>query len=87
MGTGGGTLAVLDSAVTLTLPSGALPQTTVLLIRPVVGGVLNPRMIDGTAFEVGPETLTLARVGTVSVRYDRAKLAAAPRNRPSSSTS
>jgi hypothetical protein len=66
---------VLDSAVTLSVPSGALAQNTVLLFRPVVGGLLDSRMVAGSAFEVGPETLRLGRSGTLSVRYDPTKLA------------
>ena len=75
LGTGGGTLAVLDSTVTLTVPASALPQTTVLLVRPLVGGVVEPRMVGGTAFEVGPEALQLARAGTLTLRYAPSRLA------------
>ena len=75
VGPGGGTLTMLDNAVTLTVPSGALAQTTVLLARPLVGGVIDPRMVGGSAFEIGPETLSLGLLGTLSVKYDPTKLA------------
>jgi hypothetical protein len=76
VGTGGGTLIMLDSTVAITLLPGSLAQTTVLLVRPVVGGVQDPRMVAGSAFEVEPESLILGRRGTLTVHYDRGKLAA-----------
>jgi hypothetical protein len=75
IGSGGGTLATLDSTVTLTVPSGALSQTTVVLVRPLVGGVLDPRMVSSSAFEIGPENLILLRAGTLTISYNPSKLA------------
>ena len=75
LGPSGGTLTVLDSTVTLSLPPGALAQTTVLFFRPLVGGPLDTLMVGGSAFEVAPEFLDLSGVGTLTVRYDPTKLA------------
>ena len=76
LGRAGGTLFLLDSTVTLAIPESVLPRTTVLLARPMVGGLLHPRMVAGSAFEIGPEDLLLGRPGRLSIHYDPAKLAA-----------
>lgn len=75
LGSNGGTLSVLDNSVTLTIPSGALAQSTTILFRPIIGGVTDPRMVAGTAFEIGPAAFSLSRYATLRVLYDPAHLA------------
>jgi len=76
VGTGGATIKTLDDAVALTIPSGAVLQTTVVLVRPLVGGVIDPRMVTGSAVEIGPESFTIGKLGSLTLRYDPTKLAA-----------
>jgi hypothetical protein len=77
LGPDGGTLALLGGAVTVVAPPSALPQTTTLLLRPAVAAPAEPRLVPGTAFELGPETLAFARSATLTLRYDPARVPAA----------
>jgi|GEM_PF-1755179 len=76
MGPEGGTLTVLGGAATVVLPPTALAAPTTLLLRPATSPAANPRMVPGTAFELGPEGMTFTRPATLTLRYDPARIPA-----------
>ncbi|HEX7089426.1 MAG TPA: Ig-like domain-containing protein [Longimicrobiales bacterium] len=70
VGPEGGTLALLDGAVTIVVPPGALPQTTTILVRPAVSPPPDPGLVPGTAYEIGPEGLIFWLPAALSLRYE-----------------
>jgi hypothetical protein len=76
LGPEGGTLTVLDGAATIVFPPQALAQTLTLLVRPVQSPPASARMVAGTAYEVGPTTLYPQLRGTLTLRYDAARVPA-----------
>jgi outer membrane protein assembly factor BamB len=73
LGVQGGTLTAAGGALSLVLPAGALSQSTLLLVRPVASAV-GARLVPGTAYDIAPEGVALARAGTLALRYDPARL-------------
>ena len=71
----GTTFSSQDGAVNVTVPPGAVTQTTSFTVAPATNPPANPRLMAGTAFEFGPPGLTFAQGVTVSIRYNPANLA------------
>lgn len=70
----GGTLDMLDGAVTLTVPASALNQTVTILLRPATTAPSNARLVAGTAFELGPDNLAFLRASTLTMKYSASKV-------------
>lgn len=75
MGTQGGVLTAAGGAFTLTLPPYALSQSTLLLVHPTSTAPADPRVVPGTAFELGPDGVVFSR-GTLTLTYDPARIPA-----------
>jgi outer membrane protein assembly factor BamB len=76
VGPAGGTLSLLDGALTLVVPENALSHTITILARPAPGGPPNPRLVTGTTFEIGPENVSFLRDASLTIRYDDVKVPA-----------
>jgi outer membrane protein assembly factor BamB len=76
VGPNGGTLALLHGAITLVVPENSLPQTVTILARPEPRPTAHPRLVTGTAFEIGPEPVTFFRGANLTIRYDDANVPA-----------
>jgi outer membrane protein assembly factor BamB len=76
VGPHGGTLALLDGAITLVVPENSLSQTVTILARPAPGAPAHPRLVTGTAFEIGPENVSFFRGASLTIRYDEARVPA-----------
>ncbi|HEX8430932.1 MAG TPA: Ig-like domain-containing protein, partial [Longimicrobium sp.] len=76
MGPDGGTLSVLSGAATVVLPPSALTASTTVLLRPAISPAANPRMVPGTAFELGPEGMRFNRSSSLTLRYDATRIPA-----------
>lgn len=76
IGSAGGTLTLLNGAITLTVAPNGLTQSVNFLIRPVVDPAQNPRLVPGTIFEVGPEGVAFFSLASLTIRYDVARLPA-----------
>ncbi|HEU4451936.1 MAG TPA: PQQ-binding-like beta-propeller repeat protein [Longimicrobium sp.] len=76
LGPAGGTLVMLDGAATVVLPPDGVQQPTTLLLRAAPSPPGHPRLVPGTAYELGPQGLTFRAPGTLTLRYDEARLPA-----------
>ena len=74
----GGTVTGLNGNVTLVIPPGALAQNTTIAIGPVQRLPDEPRLVTGTAAEIGPTGTSFAVPATLTIKY-------APANIPSGS--
>ena len=72
LGAEGGSISVLGGAVTLAVPAGALLQPSVVTIAPAADAPADDRLLAGTAFALGPATMSFAQPATISLRYDPA---------------
>ena len=72
----GGTLRAAAGLVTLTVPAGGLRQTTQIVVRPPATAPVDPRLVPGTAFEIGPVGLGLQLQATLAISYDPAQVPA-----------
>lgn len=72
----GGTVTGLDGAVTLVIPPGALAQVTDVSLEAAQGLPTEPRLIPGTAADIGPAGTTLAQPATLTIQYAAANLPA-----------
>lgn len=77
LGPDGGTLTMLGGAVTIVAPRGSLAQTSTLLLRPAVAAPPEVRLVPGTAYDLGPETLAFVRPATITLRYDASRVPSA----------
>ena len=75
VGPAGGVLTMLNGAVQLDVPAGAVNQTVNVLVRPVPDPTGNPRLVPGTVFELAPEGTRFGRA-TLSIAYDPARIPA-----------
>jgi outer membrane protein assembly factor BamB len=76
VGPAGGTLSLLDGALTLVVLENSLSHTITILARPAPGGPPNPRLVTGTTFEIGPENVSFFHGASLTIRYDEAKVPA-----------
>jgi lysophospholipase L1-like esterase len=72
----GASFSAQNSAVTLTIPSGALTQTKNITVAPAIATPPNDRLMPGTAFEFGPNGTSFAQQVTISIKYDPSTLTA-----------
>jgi outer membrane protein assembly factor BamB len=70
----GGTLQMLAGRATLVVPFSAVSQPTMLLVGAADPTLADPRLVHGTAVEVGPADLVFARTPTLNLRYEAAAL-------------
>ncbi|HEU0078238.1 MAG TPA: hypothetical protein VFQ76_11345, partial [Longimicrobiaceae bacterium] len=68
VGPAGGTIT--SGRVTLSIPEGALSQTTAITIQPV-GPLPDSGYVGNTAYSFGPDGLTFAKPATLTIRYDQ----------------
>ena len=71
----GTTFSSQGGAVNITVPAGAVTQTTSFTVAPAANPPANARLLPGTAFEFGPPGLTFAQGVTVSIKYNAANVA------------
>jgi lysophospholipase L1-like esterase len=71
----GASFVAQSSVVALTIPSGALAQTTNISVAPAATTPPSDRLMPGTAFEFGPNGTSFAQQVTISIKYDPSKLA------------
>jgi len=76
VGPAGGTVGDETGGVDLTVPTGALTETVVVLIDPSEGHPTVPGLVPGTAFEFAPEGLSFTSPAVLTVAYDEANLPA-----------
>jgi len=74
IGPAGGTAVSADGLATITIPAGALAEPTLISIAPVAAPP--PGALAGSAYALGPETVTLAAPASLSISYDPASLPA-----------
>jgi len=72
----GASFTAQSSAVTVTVPAGALTQTKNITVAPATTTPPNNRLMPGTAFEFGPNGITFASPVTITIKYDPSKLTA-----------
>ncbi len=66
----GGTISLLDGAVTLTVPSGALSTPVTFSAVPVDGAPLASLVVEGSVYEIGPAGTTFAEPALLQLTYD-----------------
>ena len=71
----GSTFSVQGGAVSVTVPAGAVSQTSNITVAPAANAPANPRLLPGTAFDFGPPGLTFAQPITITLKYDPASVA------------
>lgn len=76
LGTQGGTLTAAGGAVMLSVSAGSLAQATLVLVHPAANPPTDARIVPNTAYEIGPEGVSLQRGATLAMKYDPAKLPA-----------
>lgn len=67
--TSGGSLTAAAGAVTLHVPAQSLGGSTVIRVTPVASPPPHPRLVPGTAFDIGEQGTTLAGGGTLALAY------------------
>ena len=72
--TSGGTLTMLDGAVTVAIPAFALSQSATVMLGYATTAPAYGRLVPATTFELGPDGLTFLRTVSFSVRYDPSKI-------------
>ncbi|MEP6904937.1 MAG: hypothetical protein ABI875_02570, partial [Gemmatimonadales bacterium] len=72
----GASFSAQGSAVTVTIPPGALTQTKNITVAPAGTTPPNNRLMPGTAFEFGPNGTSFASPVTITIKYDPANLTA-----------
>jgi hypothetical protein len=76
VGSSGATVTGLNGAVTLVIPPGALAQLTNVFIEAAQGLPAEPRLVAGTAVEIGPTGTNFLAPATLTIRYPPANLPA-----------
>ncbi len=68
------TFSAQNSAVTVSVPAGALTQTRNITVAPAQSPPPNDRLMPGTAFEFGPNGITFSQPVTLTIKYDPSNL-------------
>lgn len=76
IGVNGGTITALGGAVTLVVPQGAVASNVQITVEPVANPTPTPRLVAGTAVELGPTGQQFAVPVQLSIRYTPAQLPA-----------
>lgn len=66
---GGGTISAASGAVSLTLPAGAVAQSTDIFIDTAASPRADPRLVSGTAFDLGPTGTSFAAAVSLKLKY------------------
>jgi len=74
VGASGGTVTGLNGKVTLVIPAGAVSQNTNFTIEAARGLPGEPRLVTGTALEIGPTGTNFAQPATLTIKYDPASI-------------
>src|SRR3954462_881236 len=69
IGVNGGTVTALGGAVTLTVPHGAVASNVQITVEPAANPTASPRLVAGTAIELGPSGQSFAAPVQLSIRY------------------
>ncbi|QMW04885.1 hypothetical protein [Spirosoma foliorum] len=71
IGKSGGTISTPDGKLTLTFPAGALSKETTISVQPIENKAING---VGVAYQLGPDSLTLAQPVTFVYHYEETEL-------------
>ena len=69
IGANGGAVTAASGAVALSVPEGALTQSTTITIKPEGTPPASKRLVPGTAYEFGPDGATFMQPVTIKLRY------------------
>lgn len=72
--TSGASISAQSGAVTVLVPTGAVSQSTSITVTPAASPPSNPRLLAGSAFDLGPASVTFAQPVTITLKYDRTKI-------------
>jgi hypothetical protein len=70
----GGTVSAFNSAVVLTVPAGAVTQTTQFTVQTLQLSSPDSSVVQGTLVDIGPTGTQFAKPVTLAIKYDPAKL-------------
>ena len=76
LGPAGGTLSVLDGAVIITVPAGALNTTVEFSVRPISDAAVTARIVPGSGFEIVTTPSRPIPLSTLELRFNPAILPA-----------
>ena len=76
LGPAGGTATGYNGNVTVTVPAGALAVNTAISIALVSSPPADPKLVPGTAYDLGPTGTQFAQPVTLAIKYDPAQVAA-----------
>lgn len=71
----GGTVSTSNGNVTLVVPANALTTARAITIAPVTAPPAHPRLVNNTAYALGPDGTTFAQPVAVSIRWNSADVA------------
>jgi hypothetical protein len=71
IGSGGGVIRTADGKVSLTIPAGALSQTTTISLQPIENKAF---MGIGSAYEFSPDGLKFAKPAQLTIKYEAGSL-------------
>jgi len=74
VGATGGTVTVLSGTAILTIPAGALSSNTMITMEPALDAPLSPRLVTGTAVNIGPPNLQFATSAQLQLKYGVAQV-------------
>ncbi len=70
----GGRLEFLSGRVVVDVPAGALTESVELTVEPVANAPGSPRLVAGTAYDLGPDGLQFAQPVTLTIAYEDSDL-------------
>ncbi len=65
-----------DGAVTVDVPAGAVTTGTAVTVTPLPGAPAHPRLVSGSAFTIGPATVTFGAPVTLTLSWTEGQLPA-----------
>ena len=71
---GGATFSAAGGAVSVSVPAGALAQTTNLGVSAATSPPASARLLAGTAFDFSPQATTFAQPVTITLSYDPSRV-------------
>jgi lysophospholipase L1-like esterase len=74
-GTSGCSFTGSQGAIAVSVPAGAVTQTTNLTVEPASNAPANPRVLPGTAFNFGPGGAAFPTPPVITIKYDPATVA------------
>jgi uncharacterized protein YjdB len=76
VGPTGGQATGFSGNVTLIVPAGALASNTAITITQIANPTFDPKLIPGTAFDLGPNGTQFAQPVTIRIKYNSALVSA-----------